>query len=98
MQIVDFGDAGASRASPITVGPLAYNITCGSFRLVDWLTRFAAEWQAELSGVVRSHLVEIQTIDFPQFHAPRPNGDGLTLLVNARLVPSLENMSRLRDF
>ncbi len=97
MQVIVFEDTGVARLYPVTVGRLAYNITCGSFRLVDWLTRLSSEWKADLRGVVRSHLVEIQATDFSQIRAPQGGVRQPTLLVNARLVPSLDNVQRLRE-
>lgn len=91
MSIVLFEDEHVARLYPITLSRPAYAITCGSYRLVDWLER----WQQPLRAIVRPHLAEIQRIDFPQFQSPRA-GLGRLLLVNARLVPAAAVMRRLR--
>jgi UDP-N-acetylglucosamine diphosphorylase/glucosamine-1-phosphate N-acetyltransferase len=91
MSIVLFEDEHVARLSPITLSRPAYAVTCGSYRLIDWLER----WQQPLRAVVRPHLAEIQRIDFPQFQAPRA-GLGKLLLVNARLVPAAAVIRTLR--
>ncbi len=91
MSIVLFEDEHVARLYPITLSRPAYAITCGSYRLIDWLER----WQQPLRAIVRPHLAEIQRIDFPQFQSPRA-GLGRLLLVNARLVPAAAVMRRLR--
>jgi len=71
MQIVIFEDEQVSRLFPITVGRVAYAISCGSYRLIDWLQRLSRETGATLHGIVRPHLAAIQTLDFPQFSPSR---------------------------
>lgn len=91
MSIVLFEDDHVARLAPITLSRPAYAITCGSYRLVDWLER----WQQPLRAIVRPHLAELQRIDFPQFQTPRA-GLGRLLLVNARLVPAASVLRNLR--
>jgi glucose-1-phosphate thymidylyltransferase len=91
MSIVIFEDEHVRRLFPITLARPAYAVTCGSFRLIDWL----AGWQQPLRAIVRPHLAELQKIDFPQFHSPR-SGLGRLLLVNARLVPGASVLRTLR--
>lgn len=91
MSIVLFEDEHVARLYPITLSRPAYAITCGSYRLIDWLER----WQQPLRAIVRPHLAEIQRIDFPQFQSPRA-GLGRLLLANARLVPAAAVLRRLR--
>jgi UDP-N-acetylglucosamine diphosphorylase/glucosamine-1-phosphate N-acetyltransferase len=97
MQIVVFEDESINRLYPITVGRPAYAMTCGSYRLIDWLALLSAEHQATLRGIVRPHLATIQQVDYPQFTAVPSSGETTTLLVNARLVPSLETFETLRQ-
>lgn len=94
MLIVVFEDRSVDRLFPITIGRAAYNITCGSYRLLDWLTELSARSQAALRAVVRPHLREIQLTDHPQLFAPFSAGKPI-LLVNARLVPSRSNFETL---
>jgi glucose-1-phosphate thymidylyltransferase len=88
MQIIVFEDEHVARLFPITIGRPAYAISCGSFRLIDWLERLARDTGAVLRGVVRPHLSAIQKLDFRQFQADTKALQPPILLVNARLVPS----------
>lgn len=97
MQIIVFEDEQINKLFPITVGRPAYAMTCGSYRLIDWLGQLATELKAALRGIVRPHLVTIQQVDYPQFSAVPTNGDGLALLVNARLVPSVATYETLKQ-
>lgn len=92
MSIVIFEDEQVARLHPITLSRPAYAVTCGSYRLIDWL----AMWQQPLRAIVRPHLAELQKIDFPQFQSPRAT-PGKLLLVNARLVPSATVLRTLRS-
>jgi UDP-N-acetylglucosamine diphosphorylase/glucosamine-1-phosphate N-acetyltransferase len=102
MTILVFEDEHATQLYPITVGRPAYAISCGSYRLVDWLRTL----DAPVRGVVRAHLAEIQKIDFSDLHPPLgqharrtdagSHGNG-ELLVNARLVPSASAGRALRE-
>lgn len=91
MSIVIFEDEQVARLHPITLSRPAYAVTCGSYRLIDWL----ATWRQPLRAIVRPHLAELQQIDFPQFQTPRA-APGKLLLVNARLVPSSSVLRTLR--
>ena len=97
MQIIVFEDEQINRLYPITVGRPAYAMTCGSYRLIDWLGTLATELNASLRGIVRPHLVTIQQVDYPQFTAVPTTGDGTVLLVNARLVPSVATFETLKQ-
>ena len=66
MTILVFEDEFAPQLYPITVGRPAYAISCGAYRLVDWLRTLGG---SPLRGVIRAHLSEIQRIDFPDLHA-----------------------------
>ena len=96
MYIVAFEDSLVSRLYPITIGRPAYAMSCGSFRLIDWLARLASEAQARLCGLVRSHLAELQRLDFAQFEPPSSEQERPLLLVNARLVPSVASYDTLK--
>src|SRR5262245_5747486 len=89
MRIVVFEDEFAARLFPITVGRPAYAIGCASFRLIDWLAQLSRDSDAELHGVVRPHLADIQRLDFPQLSRRSFASQTPLLLVNARLVPSV---------
>lgn len=97
MQLILFEDEFVPRLYPITVGRPAYNVSCASYRLIDWATELAAESGATLRGIVRTHLATLQQVDFPQFSSPSVANGLPALLVNARLVPSVANFEALRD-
>lgn len=91
MNIVAFEDSGVSQLAPITLGRPAYAISCASFRLIDWLD----EKTTHLSAVVRPHLKTLQHNNYPHFDQAVSDAEQSTLIVNARLVPSPGNMTRL---
>ena len=93
MNIVVFEDAGVEKLFPITTGRPAYAITCGSFRLIDWLS----ELDGNLVGVVRPYLETIQMLDFPQLADQLDSNLKWTLAVNARLAPTVPNVRRLQS-
>lgn len=92
MRIVVFEDEHASRLNPLSLARPIYAVTCGSFRLVDWLRDLGLP----LRGIVRGYLSEIQRIDYSDLLA---GGDqGPTLFVNARLIPSVHMFQELRSW
>ena len=93
MNIVVFEDAGVEKLFPITTGRPAYAITCGSFRLIDWLS----ELDGNLVGLVRPYLETIQMLDFPQLAEQLDSKLKWTLVVNARLAPTVPNVRRLQS-
>lgn len=92
MRIVIFEDELVSRLHPITTGRAAYTVTCGGYRLIDWLR----ELGMSLHGIVRPHLAKIQEQDFPDLATNIDGNGGPTLLVNARLVPSVSAFRTLQ--
>lgn len=94
MQIVVFEDEHVARLHPITLGRPAYAISCGSYRLIDWLAKLASEKNGCVRGIVRPHLTTLQALDFPQIDR-EPTHQTPVLLVNARLVPSASNYREL---
>ena len=84
MTIVVFEDEHVPRLHPVTLGRPAYAITCGAFRLLDWLKQL----DRPIHGIVRSHLADVQTSDYPDLGSGQPSESQSLLLVNARLVPS----------
>lgn len=95
MKIVVFEDDLVTKLYPITLGRPTYAITCGGYRLLDWLTVMSQSVQ----GLVRPHLEAIQAVDYP--HLAQLGGtdvDSGCLVVNARLVPSHASFERLQSF
>ena len=60
-EIVVFEDAFLGRLDPVATARPGYAITCGSYRLLDWLTQLGAN---SICGIVRPHLRQIQRLDF----------------------------------
>ena len=92
MNIVVFEDAGVRKLFPITTGRPAYAISCGSFRLIDWLHEF----DGNMVGLVRPYIETIQLNDYPEFLDQLNSGLQWTLVVNARVAPSVDNLRRLQ--
>lgn len=93
MNLIVFEDAGTPLLFPITIGRPAYAITCASFRLIDWLNEF----DGNLVGLVRPHLETIQLHDFPEFQQQLDSSLKWTMVINARLAPSMSNIRRLQQ-
>ncbi|MEO1528246.1 MAG: putative sugar nucleotidyl transferase [Planctomycetota bacterium] len=91
MQIVCFEDERVGQLQPITHARAAYEISCASHRLLDWLRRLPGQ----LSVSVRGYLREIQWLD-QKLKEPGDEvlGEEL-LLVNARLVPTVDLLKSL---
>jgi glucose-1-phosphate thymidylyltransferase len=92
MNIVVFEDSHAARLHPITLARPAYAITCGAYRLIDWLR----ELDGARRGIVRAYLQEIQRVEFEDLTSRGVPGP--TLMVNARLVPSVAACRQLRTW
>lgn len=92
MNIVVFEDAGVEDLFPITTGRPAYSISCASYRLVDWLE----ELDGNLVGLVRPYLESIQLLDFPEFQQELDPKLKWTIVVNARIAPTVSNVHRLQ--
>jgi UDP-N-acetylglucosamine diphosphorylase/glucosamine-1-phosphate N-acetyltransferase len=97
MQLIVFEDDAVGRLHPITLGRAAYAMTCGSYRLIDWLTRLAEETSGTLRSVVRPHLAQVQQLDFPAIDRRAPSTETPALLVNARLVPTVAAYRALKQ-
>jgi glucose-1-phosphate thymidylyltransferase len=94
MTILLFEDSLVTALYPATVARPAFLISCGSRRLMDQMTRLGPPVRA----AARPHLREILRADFPHLLASPPDPETATLLVNARLVPSVatrEELARL---
>lgn len=98
MHIVVFEDLLVPRLNPAALARPAYALSCGSYRLIDWVMRLGQETRSTLQGVVRPHLVEMQQCDFPDLAAVAAGQNGRSgyLFVNARLVPSVAVYETLR--
>src|SRR5262245_37976809 len=79
--IVVFEDQHVARLDPIATARPAYAITCGSYRLLDWLSQLKAQ---SIVGRVRPHLRQIQRFDFESIATEERTLSGRQLYINAR--------------
>lgn len=91
MNILVFEDQAVEQLRPITLARPAYNITCACFRLSDWM----ATVDGTVTGSVRRHLRELQSLDFPFLADSLDTNHDNTLLVSARVVPCQSNFEKL---
>ena len=83
-----FEDELVQQLAPITTGRLAYAVSCASYRLIDFLLPLAGP----TVGLVRPHMQPIQQHDFSQMVTQLDSQLPWTLVVNARLTPSVTNL------
>ena len=86
-----FEDELVQQLAPITTGRLAYAVSCASYRLIDFLLPIAGP----TVGLVRSHMQQIQQQDFGKVATQLDSQLPWTLVVNARLVPSVDSLKQL---
>jgi len=92
MRAIVFEDQNVSRLHPITTSRAAYAVTCGGYRLIDWLRKL----DVPLQGIVRPHLAELQELDYPQLATAASAEGHPVLMINARVVPSVAVFRTLR--
>ncbi|WDQ15333.1 GlmU family protein [Rhodopirellula sp. P2] len=103
MKILCFEDSRVEQLCPIVHARPAYAITCASFQLLDWLKTLAKENSTggkacEIQGLIREYLLPIQEADHGlQSPAKEIAVDEEVLLVNARLVPSVQTYETLKQ-
>ena len=86
-----FEDDLVQQLAPITTGRLAYAVTCASYRLIDFLLPIAGP----TVGLVRPYMQATQENDFGEVESQLNNELPWTLIVNARLVPSVASLQQL---
>ncbi|HYW79245.1 MAG TPA: putative sugar nucleotidyl transferase [Thermoguttaceae bacterium] len=94
MNVVLFEDDLVLKLYPMAVGRPAFEISCGSYRLLDLVGRLGDS----VTALVRPHLRDVMTADNPELARGVPDREGTLLLVNARLVPTagvLHDLKRL---
>ncbi len=94
MNILVVEDTLVDRLAPASTSRPAWAITCGSFRLIDWLSRM----EGNLTTHVRPFLAAIVAADFPALTSDFNQNEETTLIVNARLAPTFSNFSMLNGF
>ncbi|MCL4193000.1 MAG: glucose-1-phosphate thymidylyltransferase, partial [Thermoguttaceae bacterium] len=85
MDVIVFEDDLVHQLYPLTIGRPAFAVSCGSYRLIDLVTRLGRPVEV----VVRPHLKTITAADHPGVGVNPGAGKGPVLMVNARLVPSV---------
>ncbi len=92
MNIAIFEDPAVEKLAPITTSKPAYAISCGSYRLIDFVQLLGGNKIAS----VRNHLKGIQNRDFDcastlDLSYPK------TIVVNARVAPTVDNYQALQQ-
>jgi glucose-1-phosphate thymidylyltransferase len=85
MLILLIEDEQTSLLQPIALARPAYAISCGGYRLIDWLRLLGGT----IRGSVRAHLRELQHADYQVESADQLDGSDDVLVVNAAVVPSV---------
>lgn len=93
--LVVFEDGLLARLDPVATARPGYAITCGSYRLIDWLGLLGAR---TIYGIVRPHLRQIQRSDFGDLQSEEPNASANRLYVNARVIPSRKHFEALTQW
>lgn len=91
MNVIVFEDSGVENLYPVTTGRPAYAITCASLRLIDFLKSL----NSRMVGIVRPFLERIQILDFPELEQSLDLSQRWTLIVNARLAPTMKNWEKI---
>lgn len=93
VNVILFEDGLVSHLYPVTIGKPAFDINCGSYRLLDLIDRLSSPVKA----IVRPHLREVLRADFPDLAPEGVWPREPLLLVNARMVPSVKALTGLRQ-
>ena len=94
MNILVYEDSQVEKLSPITTARPAFCITCGCLRLVDFLNGLDG---VTVVASVRKYLAAIVQIDHEFLSSDLDRSTELTVVVNARCVPSQSNFSAICD-
>ncbi len=85
MTVLLFEDPRVVQLYPISVGKLAFTISCGGYHLLEQVLSLGCP----IAALVRPHLKMLLTVDYPAVQTGLPRSDQDILLLNARVVPSL---------
>lgn len=111
MSLLVFEDAQVPLLSPITTARPACAITMGSYRLLDLLGQLGGDKSAHGTNTylhLRKHLRQTTSLDFNGVEVlgaaaassgatSKKPGTGPTIAINARIIPSAENLQTLRS-
>ena len=92
MHVILFEDELVDQLYPATLGRPAFGVSCGSYRLIDLASRLGDGPRA----IVRPHLRGLLVADCPDLFAPLEPQPQTTLFLNARLVPAVSLIERLK--
>ena len=93
MIVILFEDRLVPQLHPVTVGRPAFEISCGSYQLIDLVRRLGP-----VKASVRPHLRELLKVNSPDLAPGEAPFDEPALLVNARMAPTVAVENRLREF
>ncbi len=95
MSILIFEDSAVAQLFPITTGRCACCITVGSYTLLD-LLRLLDQPNV---GLIRRHLRPLAELDYPDLiplgSQRMPDSHGPSLILNARLVPTISTLNAI---
>jgi UDP-N-acetylglucosamine diphosphorylase / glucose-1-phosphate thymidylyltransferase / UDP-N-acetylgalactosamine diphosphorylase / glucosamine-1-phosphate N-acetyltransferase / galactosamine-1-phosphate N-acetyltransferase len=92
MHVILFEDELVDQLYPATLGRPAFQVSCGSYRLIDLANRLGNGPRA----VVRPHMRGVLAADCPYLFTPLEQQPQTTLFLNARLVPAIGLIERLK--
>jgi glucose-1-phosphate thymidylyltransferase len=93
MNLIIFEDLWVDQLHPINTGRPTYAIAVSSYRLIDWVRQL----DGRLVGWLRSYLLPLQNCDFPDVDSRVDWRHDWSLLINARLVPSVQTFRLLQQ-
>lgn len=93
MHVILFEDALVRQLYPITIGRAAFSMSCGSYRLIELVKRLGLPVRA----AVRPHLRGVLEDGERGLISGSDAEDGMILLVNARLAPSVRVLRQLEE-
>src|SRR5215471_10145478 len=91
VNIILFEDEVAGQLAPVAVAEPAFAVSCGSYKLAQLAGELGTVY-----SVVRKHLAAVEAETFPQRVVPKQPLGPPVLVVNARLVPSVSVIERLK--
>jgi len=91
VQIILFEDEIAGQLAPVAAAEPAFAVTCGSYKLAQLAGELGT-----VHTVVRKHLAAVEAETFPQRVLPKQALASPVLVLNARLVPSVSVIERLK--
>lgn len=91
INILLFEDTLVPQLHPIAATRPAHATTCASYRLIDLL----ASADSNIVSLVRPQLAQLQQLDFPFLAASLDSSRDWTMLVNARIAPSVSSTGKL---